>query len=1395
MNYDDDVFEDVRESNFLDGSDELNPGRSLSGSHLYKHQDLSFSYEVPEGEDIFAHVGTIVAFENALRQSESWKKMCNMTDSIDRLLCMPGISVSNYISPSLEIQGRNIIPTTMTFDALGAAQLPANVARALINQPSRRDIAQIILPKNYLKDPSQNLTMIRSVYRFKWYCCTSLDTKAQQTKILTEMRTIWNDFIDTTAFPLIQDATQRVKNDGGVISIYYSGNDISSKEIWSTLLHDLMFAFLSALFVLLYLMWHTGSILLGFVGLIIIMSSILLAYVSTAVLTGTTKLSLASCLSVFIVVGLGSDVVFVYSDFWRASKTKRRGYASRLTWTLRHAGKCSLATSATTAVSFFANLVSVLKPLREFGFFMGLCIMIVWVLLTLLFVPLCLIDEYYFARCYACWHRGVKSVKNTTTKDPCVQMTIKWLRPCIPAGLDSFVRQLQRWRIITFLLPLALAIGGLAWSILIVEIDVGIPNIFPKGHNQNRGKEVFSLFQDSSTVFSANWHTYTPTRVDVCSTQMFHDVDSVYLARDWAPSNCDYLFWCEANPDEPKSEVGTCKCWRKSSPASQCRGRRTSRVSARFVAHRPLEWGEVTQNIGDYFDSLPGMSFPASKRGSMRSESGFAPLLTEEWERGSKETKVMHEVFAEVEYNNTDPAALCDWEEVCFCDSYACKMPSKEWTKVIEPLGMPRLNDTATERRLQPLGDDDTSHKDFSKDEDQNDEEQSLVPSLSLRGDDRSGRRLASCPDQTITFTPRLSPSKRLTVDVIFGIEVTGGTSWLGEPDMDSSWDFMEMHQVYQPWAQRNLYSFCKDLPDNLRVVEKRCWIADFKCYVEDRGFRFPLQAQDFRETVTRWLQSGDGYALTGLVPSKEYLWIREDEIKASWFKFRTDFSYLSGTSDAIEYQRLWDNYLIQWNMQASIYGKGAWHTSSLWVRAEAQSALLMSTIATVGIILILAFLGMLIFTGDPLLSCLVVLATLGVIFGLFWFISVFMAWPIGPIEVIALIVFIGYAVTYSLHIAHRYGSIDGENWPEDGLIKGKNVRRYKRTAFALSSIGGAALGSAITTGGCSVFLLFCTLTIFKKLGGVVLAVTVMSIFAALVPLPAGLLLFGPAYPGPLKFSYFFDREKYLAQRRQAVEKDMLEAQIIKEEIGKQRQEAQKQKAEAKQRRADEAQRKKEEKASLKLAKQIQGAEVKAQSKAAAVPPPSKAAVVAAATTKAAAPATKAAAAAKAEVPKAAQAPAKAAGVGSAAPAKAKAKAAMPKAKGASQSLTGVASTPTVKSSLSAPKAKAKGAASMVAGPTNVGSSMVPPLQLPITKAPGSISKAPAGSISKAPAGSIIKAPAPMHGAAPPPEEIEGSIPALSASDHGLSNPSHKLASEQVPAPRLDVGEEVSLPQ
>lgn len=176
------------------------------------------------------------------------------------------------------------------------------------------------------------------------------------------------------------------------------------------------------------------------------------------------------------------------------------------------------------------------------------------------------------------------------------------------------------------------------------------------------------------------------------------------------------------------------------------------------------------------------------------------------------------------------------------------------------------------------------------------------------------------------------------------------------------------------------------------------------------------------------------------------------------------------------------------------------------------------------------------------------------------------MGWKVGSIEVISLVIFVGYSVTYSLHVAHAYAEAEvlglqvqdedveasdkelqdfisrwnlgreahqllmsleptfrlnfmRENYkPPDGsrdtstIFIRERLRycRRERAKMAIVHMGTAVLSSALSTFGSSIFLLFCTMIIFVKLGLVVIAVCLLSVVCAFVALPAFLMMSGP---------------------------------------------------------------------------------------------------------------------------------------------------------------------------------------------------------------------------------------------------------------------------------------------
>jgi hypothetical protein len=151
------------------------------------------------------------------------------------------------------------------------------------------------------------------------------------------------------------------------------------------------------------------------------------------------------------------------------------------------------------------------------------------------------------------------------------------------------------------------------------------------------------------------------------------------------------------------------------------------------------------------------------------------------------------------------------------------------------------------------------------------------------------------------------------------------------------------------------------------------------------------------------------------------------------------------------------------------------------------------------------------------------------IIVSMLFFMCCVMGWTMGAVEVVALIVFLGYMFTFNLHVVHAYNhmpmakdpapslltrDVDGDSedseTKEEKLQKEINDERCKRARYALTAMGRSLLGSSTTSVGCALFLLFCTLQFFVTFGVVILLVTTLSLVYSLVFLPALLMVAGP---------------------------------------------------------------------------------------------------------------------------------------------------------------------------------------------------------------------------------------------------------------------------------------------
>jgi len=350
-----------------------------------------------------------------------------------------------------------------------------------------------------------------------------------------------------------------------------------------------------------------------------------------------------------------------------------------------------------------------------------------------------------------------------------------------------------------------------------------------------------------------------------------------------------------------------------------------------------------------------------------------------------------------------------------------------------------------------------------------------------------------------------------------------------------------------------------------LKVASTRCWMLGFRDYWEAQGKDFPVRPTE--EDVAAQIQHYANTKMTDGFQTTMYFWLEGTLIKATYVVFFLSISNLISADAALEVMAEWDTYFSEFNEAAEEPIKGAWHASKLWVRAEAEKVIISSTANTLAISLGCVMLGILLFTSSLHLAIMVMLVVLAIIIGLLFFMVVVMEWPIGAIEVLCLIVFVGFAVDYCLHVAHKYhtchikqvseippeemeelekaaredskqgrkrgssgragGSIRiqiSDKPVEESEVKNKQQKkehktllaknrpdeRFARTKYALERMGGAVVGSACTTVGCAAFLLPCQLVIFTKIGAVVMAVTLYAIIYTVLPLPALLMIMGP---------------------------------------------------------------------------------------------------------------------------------------------------------------------------------------------------------------------------------------------------------------------------------------------
>eukprot|EP00927_Polykrikos_kofoidii_P027934 TRINITY_DN2445_c0_g2_i1.p1 TRINITY_DN2445_c0_g2~~TRINITY_DN2445_c0_g2_i1.p1 ORF type:complete len:1477 (-),score=219.14 TRINITY_DN2445_c0_g2_i1:26-4456(-) len=1089
--------------------------------------------------------------EQKLREMQAYIDLCEGDDSdlMFERLCREGTSLANVVFPAVTENDNNI--SLLRFNGSGSDHLPLswsvhfaikqglgefvfpkasqNASRVLTGTVCEDEVTYPFLPAGmckqwkdlgyclpfsnyeaYMKDvcsktcgfcssgssdsngtsnEREPIAALRSTFSFRKFAYVSGASKFERAAGVDQVKKKWREF-------LIEVLDRWEKINSKRLHVLLTGDGVEGLQAVRAVQRDLyILGSIAFGFVTTYISFHSGSVLLAILGLALVLFSIPVTTILFLLISGTTEISLMFFLSVFITVGVGSDMIFVYTDFWKQSRCFSQNRATRLRFLYRQAGTTTVATTFTTSMSFMAQLISPLRSLREFGFFIAICVITAWLLMFFAY-PAILVGVENLHR----WMH-IKAEKRDAHD--------AW-----KSFEQAYVVRLHEWK---FTIPCLFLVGTVCFTWSAVDqmtIAMSAPTLFADDHPVEISKvytKLFSAFDPMVAVEIGREAT---------------------RCRDFG-SNCD-LHACKffgrqlGSPDN-------CVCLTDQEEGHVCSNHEVSLLVI-GDSHRRAKYRYTREGHLDYLRKrFPNRRIDVSDSTDW---SATSLLSAEHWETGSERlAQVMVAPIATVVEDGSKTA--CRVRDTCFCGIERCGGVGLRFASEL------RLSDGAITMNTRQL-------------------------------------------QSPYTWEPQPFAPSGGDVQIVIGVFPSGKQILIGESTLPK-YMISDSFRLEDPHAQRGLLRICTQYTEPLQVVRSLCWLKEFRDFVVERrgADGWPMRVNDdFNGEVFKYAWS---HKLSNNKQVSSAIVFGTDlRVRASFFEAAIGIARYPSLDEIATLESAWNTYLSDFDKEAHASFKGAWHTSNMWVLAEARREIMTGTLSSIIISLCCVVCGVIVFTANVRLAIFVMLAVAGVVLLLFSVMIIVMRWSIGAIEVVSMIVFVGLAVDYCLHLAHKYHSctavcedeadpqelieeqlmtacrslppassslpsqqlqqlsashqlsakfvsaarnqglpsrkmrVSVSEWPPSNsegdqheqlrlLRKNRSAERFERTKFAMERMGRAMIGSAITTTGCGISLLPCTIFVFRKIGFVVLTVSMSSLMFAMLALPALLMIAGPS--------------------------------------------------------------------------------------------------------------------------------------------------------------------------------------------------------------------------------------------------------------------------------------------
>ena len=376
----------------------------------------------------FRTVDQLLAFEGDLLKARSIRAMCSLSETVVRSHnlyqqicnpCLPDISLGNILAvlngrsscqsitdgDVSELKGR--LSQCAQFYLDGQLDSDCSERRGSLNPCSHAIPSECIEMNamytimNFLIDKDFTEAVAR-LCRVNPNGCLDSFPSLQYSILFLQARTY------PSYFEIIYKdrLTSTVEKDG-VTLVGFHFDRVAYRVFQDRLLSDVVYPAFSLVIVFIIVWIYTGTLFVTLLSMQAILSSLGIAYFLYTIVFGIDFFPFINVTAVIIMIGVGSDDVFVYMDTWKQTyKMNQRAPLDRRVYqTLRHAALSMFVTSFTTATAFFANAISPIVSIKCFGVYAGISVIVCYVLMITWLPAIVVISDKYIS---PLWERLTK---------------------------------------------------------------------------------------------------------------------------------------------------------------------------------------------------------------------------------------------------------------------------------------------------------------------------------------------------------------------------------------------------------------------------------------------------------------------------------------------------------------------------------------------------------------------------------------------------------------------------------------------------------------------------------------------------------------------------------------------------------------------------------------------------------------------------------------------------------------------------------------------------------------------------------------------------------------------------------------------------------------------------